>query len=115
MPRRQRQLRSAPTTWGASTAGARSSRGDLQRAPPRLVIAVPLHRRREPVVEAGPWLVAELRPDLRVVERVTPVVALAVLDVVDVGRPVPTACVEQPLGEIPIGQLDATADVVDLA
>ena len=58
--------------------------------------------------------VAELAADLGEVHGVAAVVALAVLDVLD-HVPVGAAGLEQQVGELPVGQLGAAADVVDLA
>src|SRR3954468_6060629 len=87
----------------------------LERAPPRLVVAVPGHRVGKALLERHLRLVAELGADLVVGQRVAVVVTLAVLDVLDVRVPTATARLEQPLGQLAVGELDAAADVVDLA
>ena len=67
----------------------------------------------EPVGERHCRRVTE-RPQGRVVQRVPPVVTLAVLDVVD-RLPAGAAGVKQAAGQFLVDQLDVAADVIDAA
>ena len=67
-----------------------------------------------PCSKATCGCVAELVADLGDVDRVAQVVARAVVDLLD-AVPVGAGRLEQPAGELLVGQLGAAADVVDLA
>src|SRR5690606_16712452 len=85
----------------------------LERAPPPLVVAVPLDRRQERLVE-GVLLAPAEGGHLVDVHRVAAVVAGAVGHVVDALLPHPED-LEQLVDEDAVGRLVAGPDVVDLA
>ena len=101
---------------GDQRSGVTGVRTRLQRLPPGAVVAVPGDgRARGPSSNGDRRRVAQLVADLGDVQRVPPVVALAVVDAV---APVPVPArspSSSTLGELPVGQLGAAADVVDLA
>src|SRR5262245_7158465 len=86
----------------------------LQRLPPRAVGLIPGDRLGQPGLERLDRPVPELGADLRTVDRVAPVVALAIRHVLH-HVPAGAAGVEQPLGEFLVAEFGAAADVVDLA
>src|SRR3954470_19219672 len=83
------------------------------RAPPVLVVAVPLHGPLEALVEVDLRLPAELLLQLRRGERVTAVVAKAIGDVLD-QRLVGADQLDHPLDDLDVLALVWTADVVGL-
>src|SRR3954451_22790173 len=87
---------------------AGESRAFLQRFPPRTVVAVPRDRLRDAVLEGRLRLVAQAG-NLRVAERVTAIVGLAVLDVVH-AVPRRAARFEQGGRELLVVELTATAN-----
>ena len=90
-------------------------RARLERLPPvRGSRGTRRRCRRGPASNGDLRGVAELAGDLGDVDGVAAVVALAVRDVVD-RVPVGAARLEQPVGELLVGQLGPAADVVDLA
>ena len=100
----------AGSTGGAaaSASSRRSGRHHCALSRYQMTVAA------SPVGEVRLRPVAELRADLRVVQGVPLVVALAVLDVRDAVPAGPAGRQQQP-GQLPVGQLGAAADVVDLA
>src|SRR5687767_12338860 len=84
------------------------------RRPPVLVVAVPVHRARQPVLEADLGLPAELVAELRRAERVALVVAGAVGHVLD-QRLVTAGQIEDPAHDVDVLALVRPAHVVRLA
>src|ERR1044072_8004647 len=85
----------------------------LSCVPPLVVVRVPAHDLGQARVEVDAGGEAELLVDLRGVDRIPQVVPLAVGDGPH-PAPVGSAEVEQFGGQLPVGELDAAADVVDL-
>src|SRR5436309_14943331 len=81
--------------------------------PPTRVVAVPGHGFRKPLTEIDPRGIAQLFANFPPIERIAPVVPLAVLDHADRG-PIRAAQFEQPLGETAVRPPGPVADVVDL-
>src|SRR3954447_5002480 len=96
-----------------SAVRASERRSGLERLPPAAVVAVPTHRRLEGLVEVVFGPPAE-RLDLVGADRVAAVVAEAVGDGLD-RRLVLAEDGEDAVGQVPVRDLVAGADVVDLA
>ena len=86
----------------------------LERLPPLAVVAVPVDRRGERVVERSAQRPARERGELADVDRIAAVVPETIVDRLD-ERVVASGEREQPRRQLAVGQLVAGTDVVDLA
>src|SRR4051794_24396288 len=86
----------------------------FQLPPPRRVVPVPAHGLVETIVETDARAVPELLADLRVRQRVPPIVTLPVVDILHELIPVAATGIEQALRQLAVRKFDAPPDVVDL-
>src|SRR6266542_4050884 len=85
----------------------------LDRPPPPLVLAIPVHSFREPLVKAFLWFPSK-RLELRGVERIASVVSGAIRDRRDQGGRLSDQ-IEDAVGQIDVLDFVAATNVVDLA